>query len=88
MTVWRYQPSVLEGLERLGIRPRGDSDPGVVRALVNDLYVFELRRLKLDLVARERSEGRRLRHQYSGLVRQLRERYSVLGLPADRWAER
>ena len=77
------------GTRDLGIHWAQESfdQAAMVREFVNDLYLFELRRLKLELVAREKDEGRRLRSQYSEFVTALRQHYSVLSSPADHWLE-
>jgi hypothetical protein len=43
----RYRDVVLRDLERFGLRPRPTTPPGRLRELLNDLYLFEIRELKL-----------------------------------------
>lgn len=86
MSTYVYREDLLVELERMGIRPTRSTNPVQVRELVNDLYRLELRRLRSELVARERALGRKLRAEYSELVTALRDSYPVLAEPARRWA--
>jgi len=54
----------------------------VVRAYLNDLYRFELRRLRSALL-----EGRIAKPEYSSHVVALRQRYPLLSLPERFWVE-
>jgi hypothetical protein len=87
VSVDRYRQRVREELEALGVRPRPDSDPRLVRAHLNDLYTFELRRLRAELVAAEASVGRKLRRQYSERVMGLRRKYALLSQPVESWTQ-
>jgi hypothetical protein len=80
--MYRYRLDVLARLERHGIRPRPTTRPELVREYVNDLYCYELRRLR----------DRLLRHEfpkdtYAGRVVELRQKYSVLALKAPQMIE-
>lgn len=88
MPRFRYRTEVLAELERIGIRPTESTDPGRVRELVNDLYRFEIRRLRSEIVEREAVEGSRLRGEYSARVTDLRDSYPVLSRPASSWVDR
>src|SRR5207249_7132825 len=62
---YRYKPEVLEQLSRHGAQPTPATPPQLVHDFVNDLYRYELRRLRDRLVRREvpkvgRSEERRV----------------------------
>ena len=47
---YRYQPVILEELARFGVFPTADTPPALVHEFINDLYRFELRRLRERLV--------------------------------------
>ena len=85
---FRYRAEVLAELERMGIRPTESTDPGRVREFVNDLYRFEIRRVRSEIVEREAVEGRKLRGEYSERVTFLRDSYPVLSRPAMNWVDR
>ena len=78
--VYRYRPEVLEALARHGLAPRGDTSPQVLRDAVNDLYRFEIRRLRRRLLAGEFPKS-----EYIGKVLELRGKYLLLSMPMDEW---
>ncbi len=80
--MYRYRPAVLTDLLRHGVRPTDRTPPALVRAYLNDLYRYELRRLRAALL-----EGRIPKPQYSSHVVSLRERYPLLSLPERFWIE-
>jgi hypothetical protein len=80
--MFRYRATVLGELLRHGVRPTDRTPPAVVRAYLNDLYRFELRRLRSALV-----EGRIAKPEYSSHVVALRQRYPLLSLPERFWVE-
>ena len=76
---YRYRADVLEKLEAHGIRPRATTSPELVREFVNDLYRYEIRRLRDRL-----RHGEFPKHTYFDRVVSLRNKYSVLALrPAE-----
>lgn len=76
---FHYRADVLEKLEGHGIRPRSTSRPELVREYVNDLYRYEIRRLRDRLV-----RGEFPKNTYFDRVVALRNKYSVLALrPAE-----
>jgi hypothetical protein len=79
---YQYRADVLDELATHGIRPREHTRPAVVRALLNDLYTFELRRLRAALLRREFP-----RTEYAGRVTAIRLRYPLLSLPVTDWLE-
>jgi hypothetical protein len=81
----RYRASVLDQLDAFGIEPGPESDPAMVRAHLNELYTFELRKLRRELVDREAREGRKLRREFSERVLELRRRYALLSQPVESW---
>ena len=65
----------------LGVRPRAATSPARVREFVNDLYTWELRRLR-----RRLQRGDFPKRDYATRVEALRRaRYWMLSLPLDRW---
>jgi hypothetical protein len=79
---WTYPPELLSALEGLGLRPTSETPPGVVRDALNDLYRYELRRMRDRLVA-----GEIARSDYLSLVIATRKRYWPLSLQLPAWEE-
>jgi len=77
---YRYRPDVLEHLWRHGVHPRATTPPELVRGYVNDLYRYELRKLRDRLLV-----GEVARTQYYDLVVEMRNKYPVLALKAPQW---
>jgi hypothetical protein len=84
----RYRPEILAALEVHGFRPRAGSDPSRVYELLKSLYVWELRRLKLDLKQLDPDFGPATRRSLAEGNRRLLERYAVLRVPPHEWVER
>lgn len=82
MPPFRYRPEVLEALLPHGVRPGGQTPPGLVRDYLNDLYRFELRRLRARLL-----RGDFPKREYAGRVVALRGRYPLLSLPLQAWTD-
>ncbi len=82
MPVYRYRSAVLEELLRHGLRPNERTPPRLLRAHLNDVYRFELRRLRSRLLA-----GEFARRDYASRVVVLRTRYPLLSLPDPLWLE-
>jgi len=77
--MYRYRREVLEKLEAHGVRPHPTTPPELVREFVNDLYRYEIRRLRERLLL-----GEFPKHSYFDRVVSLRNKYSVLALrPAE-----
>jgi len=77
---YNYHPQILDELARHGLKPRPSSSPGQLRDAVRDLYKYEIKRLRGELLA-----GRFPRSEYAGRVLDLRLRYRVLSIPTDLW---
>ena len=77
---YRYRPEVLDALARHGIVPLQTSAPLFIRAQLNDLYRFEIRRLKAKLL-----RGDFPKADYIGHVLDLRGKYLLLSIPVDEW---
>ena len=75
-----YHRPVLDALARHGLRPRPDTPPARLRGQVNDLYRYELRRLRDALLG-----GRIPKADYAGLVVETRKRYWLLSVPVAAW---
>jgi hypothetical protein len=80
---YAYHPEILEELARHGLMPRPSSPPAQLRDAVRDLYKYEIKRLRGELLA-----GRFLKSEYAGHIIELRKRYWVLSVPAHLWVER
>jgi hypothetical protein len=78
--LYRYKEDVLEQIADHGVRPTSDTPPEKVREFVNDLYRYELRRLRDRLVRREIAKP-----DYYNLVVEIRRRYPALALKPWQW---
>ena len=58
-----------------------------MRELLNDLYLFEIRELKLRRRELEQFFGPQPLADYSEKVRELKSRYALLSLPLELWTE-
>lgn len=76
----RYPQAILEALATHGLRPGPDTPPRALRDAVNDLYRYEIRRLRDRCRAGEFPSSELAAH-----VRQLRRRYLLLSTPLARW---
>jgi len=75
-----YRPEVLEALAEHGLRPGPETAPRTLRDAVNDLYRYEIRRLRACLLRKEFPKG-----EYIGRVIALRRRYFLLSIPLEQW---
>ena len=80
MTTCSLKPHVLEALARHGLVPKPTTEPERLREFLNDLYCYEIRRLRDRLRRREFPWG-----EYRDRVVQLRERYPLVSLPVQFW---
>jgi hypothetical protein len=78
----RYAPDILDALATHGLRPAPATSPRTLRDAVNDLYRYEIRRLRDRCRAGEFPSTELAAH-----VRQLRRRYLLLSTPLERWIE-
>lgn len=76
----QYRPQILEQLEAHGLRPRPDTPPARLKEQINDLYRFELRRLRDSLM-----RGDIPRPAYAQHVIALRKKYILLSVPIRLW---
>ncbi len=77
---YRYRTEVLEALARHGIMPRSETSPRFMRDQLNDLYRYEIRRLKARLL-----RGEFPKVDYIGHVLDLRGKYLLLSMPVEEW---
>ena len=77
-----YNATVLSELTRHGIKPDRETAPELIHDYLNDLYRYEIRKLK-----RQMKAGLIPRTDYSAHVIRLRERYPLLSLPIQFWIE-
>jgi len=79
---YRYKPEVLEQLAAHGLRPTPATTPEKVHEFVNDLYRYELRRLRDRLLRREIAKP-----DYYARVVEVRLRYPLLSRKPWEWTE-
>ena len=79
---FKYRETVLNELARHGVIPREETPPELIHEFVNDLYLFEIRSLKNNLLA-----GLVHKEDYTERVHMLRNRYPILSLPVHHWVE-
>ena len=77
---FRYRREVLDQLLVHGVRPTPATPPQLVHDFVNDLYRYELRRLRDALRA-----GRIAKAGYYDRVVALRQKYPLVSLKAAQW---
>ena len=78
--IYRYRAEVIEQLWRHGVHPRASTPPEFVHEFVNDLYRFELRRLRDQLV-----RGAIPKAGYYDRVVDLRRKYPLVSLKPHQW---
>jgi hypothetical protein len=79
---YRYRADVIAQLWRHGVHPRTETRPELVHEFVSDLYRYELRRLRDQLV-----RGAIPKTGYYDRVVALRRQYPLVSLKADQWLE-
>ena len=79
---YSYRVEVLDELARHGLRPAPSTDPQQLRDAVRDLYKYEIKRLRADLLA-----GKFSKNEYAGHVVALRQRYPLLSIPTALWLQ-
>jgi hypothetical protein len=80
VTTYRYHPEVLDQLAAHGIIPTATTSPDLVHEYLNDLYRYELRRLRRRLLDRQILKA----HYYAHVVG-VRRKYPLLSVPRTRW---
>ena len=79
---YAYRRDVLEALAEHGVRPTPATRPELVHEFVSDLYRFEIRRLREQLLA-----GKFPKREYADRVIALRMRYPIISQRAHEWLE-
>jgi hypothetical protein len=79
---FKYREAVLNELARHGVIPRDDTPPELAHQFVTDLHLFEIRKLKQQMLA-----GHIPKNEYAKTVEALRKRYPVLSLPVRFWID-
>ena len=77
---YRYRPEVLQQLQQHGVQPTPGTPPERVHEFVNDLYRYELRRLRDRL-----KRGEFPKESYYHGVVEVRLRYRLLALKPSQW---
>ena len=80
MSHWDKQ--MLDALAGLGLAPRDETSPELLREQLNGLYRFELRRLR----DRHRA-GEITKADYIPHVLELRKKYWMLSVRTDKWKD-
>ncbi len=77
---WEYPHDFVDALAVFGLRPTRGTPPRVVRDALNDLYRYEIRRLRDRHLA-----GHVARADYVPAVIELRKKYWPLAVQPDGW---
>jgi hypothetical protein len=77
---YRYRREVIDALARHGLAPGPDTPPQFLRDALNDLYRYEIRRLRQRLLRKEFPKG-----EYVPKVMELRSKYLLLSMPFNEW---
>ena len=80
--IFTYDERILEQLQVHGLCPLATTPPGQLRDALSDLYRYEIRRLRSELLA-----GRVVKQDYLPKVIELRRRYWLLSVPTDLWTK-
>jgi hypothetical protein len=78
----RFTREVLDELARHGLRPTDTTTPERLREQINDLYRYEIRKLRDRCRA-----GEFPTRELPGRVVELRKRYLLLSVPIARWID-
>ena len=79
---YRYRQAVLDQLLQHGVRPTSETPPELVYDFVNDLYRYELRRLRHALVT-----GVIPKAGYYDRVVELRRKYPLVSFKPHLWVD-
>ena len=79
---YRYRPEVIEQLWAHGVHPASHTPPQLVYDFVNDLYRYELRRLRDRLV-----RGEIPKQGYYERVVALRRQYPLVSFKPELWLD-
>ena len=79
---FKYRETVLTSLVRHGVIPDRETPPELVHEFINDLYRYEIRKLRERFRA-----GFIAKPDFANRVDELRRRYPILSLPVGYWTE-
>ena len=77
---YRYKAQILAQLANHGVIPKPTTPPTTARAVVNDIYSYELRLLRDRYLVGEFSKK-----EYHDKVVEVRNRYPVMGILTRHW---
>jgi hypothetical protein len=77
---YRYRDDVLAECRKHGVLPTPHTPPELARGFLNELYKFELRKLRARYMRKEF-----LKRDYHRLVIAIRDKYPVLALTPSQW---
>ena len=77
---YAYHQQILDELARHGLRPLPTTPPHALRDAVRDLYKYEIKVARAQLLA-----GRIERRHYAAHILALRRRYPLLSIPTELW---
>jgi hypothetical protein len=77
---FRYKPEILAQLANHGVIPKSTTPPTKARAVVNDIYRYELRLLRNRYLVGEFSKS-----EYYDKVVEVRNRYPVMAVLTRHW---
>lgn len=78
----RLRAWVRDELKKFGVLAEATTDAALIREFLADLYAYQLRRLRDQLLA-----GAFPKREYAGRVLAIRQQYALLSLPLSRWIE-
>lgn len=81
--VYRYRDDVLAECAKYGVFPTEHTPPALARGFLNELYKFELRKLRDRYIRGEFPKA-----EYHRLVIGVRDKYPVLALVPRLWLQR
>jgi hypothetical protein len=79
---WSYPLELMEALMVFGLKPTPATPPSLVRDALNDLYRYQIRRLRQRLL-----DGKVEKARYVDEVIALRKRYWPLSFQPHQWEE-
>ncbi|HKY20787.1 MAG TPA: hypothetical protein VJM31_06170 [Vicinamibacterales bacterium] len=80
--IYRYRREILTQLAGHGVIPKPTTPPVTARAAVNEIYRYELRRLRDRYLVGEFSK-----REYYDKVVEIRNRYPVMAMLTRNWTE-
>lgn len=79
---YRLRASVREELKKFGVLAEATTDAALVGEFLTELYTYQLRRLRDQLLA-----GAFPKREYARRVLAIRQNYALLSLPLSQWIE-